>query len=159
MDRKGCWPQSFAYGRRQRSSGALFISNDWLESSSHDNPRHAPAKNCSRWCKDCLACVPEDNAGDGCAPIDAGNIGTLPFSRSVATVKQRQARNDYGGTPIETFVPCAHSCAMRCRIFLPSFATRMCREPRIMLKAERTAVSRNSCIGIEGFHKTENRGW
>jgi transposase-like protein len=37
-------------------------------------------------------------------------------------------------TPIETFVPHAHSSAIRCRIFLPSLTTRMCHERRAMSK-------------------------
>src|SRR4030066_1347559 len=146
MGRKGSWPPSFGYGRKRRFSGALFISSDWQESSLRDNPRPVRARNCARWYEDCLVCVPEDNVGDGCAPIDAGNVGTPPFSRNEAMGNRRQARNEHGGTHIETFEPHVHSSVMRFLIYLPSFATLMCHELRIMLKVERTAVSKNSCI-------------
>lgn len=72
---------------------------------------------------------------------------------------QRQGRGEDDGTPIETFGLSVTSYKMRCRIFLPSFAPLMYHEPRIMLRAESTAVSRNSCIGIEDFREIENRRW
>src|SRR3989338_2061868 len=136
MGRKGSWPPSFGYGHKRRFSGVLFISSDWQESSLRDNRGPVRARNCSRWYGDCLVCVPEDNVGDGCAHIDAGNIGMPPFSMNEAMGSRRQARNEHGGTRIETFEPHGRSSAMRCRIYLPSFATLMCHEPRIMLKVE-----------------------
>src|SRR5450759_5320878 len=100
MGRKDCWLQSCVYGRRRRYNAALFILNDWLESSSLDNPRPPQAANCSSWHREYLLFVQGDNADDGYAPIDVGSVGTPHSSRNEAMESRGQERSGHGGTPV-----------------------------------------------------------
>jgi len=143
MARKACCPPFDACGRKRRFSGAWFILNDSPESGWHDNPKPARAKNYWYSYSDYSACARRNNADVGCVSTGAGNVGTLPFLRCAATVNRRPGKSVLGGTRIETFVPHAHSSAMRCRIFLPTLITRMCHEQRTMLKGAWTAGSRS----------------